>query len=126
MGYTGIAGCCQDDRSEVVGRGSRIRLCSRDLGLDPFTNHLAFQADSLEDLAAKRQRMTDAGCSVVEIDHGWIQSIYAEDPDRNVVEFAIVTKAFTPDDAAEALDLLTAEDPPFAPEPTITVHEPAG
>ena len=99
---------------------------SRNLGLDPFTNHLAFQADSLEDLATKRQRMTDAGCSVVEIDHGWIQSIYAEDPDRNVVEFAIVTKAFTPDDAAEALELLTAEDPPFAPEPTITVHEPAG
>ena len=96
---------------------------SRDLGLDPFTNHLAFQADSLDDLAAKRDRLKDAGLNVVEIDHGWIQSIYAEDPDRNVVEFAIVTKAFTPDDAAEALDLLTAEDPPLAPEPAVTVHE---
>ena len=95
---------------------------SRDLGLDPFTNHLAFQADSLDDLAAKRQRMTDAGLDVVEIDHGWIQSIYAEDPDGNVVEFAIVTEAFTDDAAAEALELLTAVDPPLAPAPTISVH----
>ena len=27
---------------------------SRDLGLDPFTNHLAFQADSIDDLAERR------------------------------------------------------------------------
>ncbi len=97
---------------------------SRGLGLDPFTNHLAFQADSLDDLAVRRARMTDAGHAVVEIDHGWIQSIYTEDPDGNVVEFAIVTQAFTDDDAEQALQLLNADDPPFAPEPAITVHEP--
>ena len=95
---------------------------SRDLGLDPFTNHLAFQADSLDDLAAKRDRLKDAGLQVVEIDHGWIQSVYAEDPDGNVVEFAIVTEGFTDADAAEALDLLTADDPPMSPAPTITFH----
>ena len=99
---------------------------SRDLGLDPFTNHLAFQADSIDDLAERRQRMTDAGCPVVEIDHGWIQSIYTEDPDRNVVEFAIVTEPLTDADAAAALELLTAVDPPLAPEPSITVHDPVG
>lgn len=98
---------------------------SRGLGLDPFVNHLAFQADSLDDLAARRARMTDAGQTVVEIDHGWIQSIYTEDPDGNVVEFAIVTEAFTEADAEQALDLLTAADPPFAPEPAVTLHEPA-
>ncbi|MEM9203412.1 MAG: VOC family protein [Actinomycetota bacterium] len=97
---------------------------SRGLGLDPFTNHLAFQADSVDDLTVRRSRMAEAGCQVVEIDHGWIQSIYTEDPDGNVVEFAIVTEAFTSDDAAEALDLLTAEDPPLAPEPRITLHQP--
>ena len=95
---------------------------SRDLGLDPFTNHLAFQANSLDDLAAKRDRLQDAGLPVVEIDHGWIQSVYAEDPDGNVVEFAIVTEGFTDADAAEALDLLTADDPPMSPPPTITFH----
>ncbi len=98
---------------------------SRGLGLDPFTNHLAFQADSLDDLAARRVRMTDAGHTVVEIDHGWIQSISTEDPDGNVVEFAIVTQGFTDADATEALRLLTAADPPLAPEPVITVHESA-
>ena len=97
---------------------------SRGLGLDPFVNHLAFQADSLDDLAAKRQRWQDYGIDVVEIDHNWVQSIYAEDPDGNVVEFAIVTEAFTDADAAEALQLLTAEDPPLAPEPTIALHPP--
>ena len=66
---------------------------SRGLGLDPFVNHLAFQADSLEDLAARRERLLAAGCTVVEIDHHWIRSIYTEDPDGNVVEFAIVTRA---------------------------------
>ncbi|MEO0495502.1 MAG: VOC family protein [Actinomycetota bacterium] len=95
---------------------------SRDLGLDPFTNHLAFQADDLDDLAAKRNRLKGAGLQVVEIDHGWIQSVYAEDPDGNVVEFAIVTEAFTKADAVEALELLTATDPPMSPAPSITFH----
>ena len=89
---------------------------------DRFTNHLAFQADSLDDLDTKRDRLKNAGLNVVEIDHGWIQSIYAEDPDGNVVEFAIVTEGFTDADAAEALDLLTADDPPMSPTPTITFH----
>ena len=111
------------DLRDVPGFGEGYKTdISRDLGLDPFTNHLAFQADSLDDLATKRDRLKDAGLHVVEIDHGWIQSVYAEDPDGNVVEFAIVTEGFTEADAAEALQLLTADDPPMSPPPTITFH----
>ena len=74
------------DLRDVPGFGEGYKTdISRDLGLDPFTNHLAFQADSLDDLATKRDRLKDAGLHVVEIDHGWIQSVYAEDPDGNVV-----------------------------------------
>jgi catechol 2,3-dioxygenase-like lactoylglutathione lyase family enzyme len=54
------------DLRDVPGFGEGYKTdISRDLGLDPFTNHLAFQADSLDDLAAKRDRLQDAGLPVV-------------------------------------------------------------
>ena len=99
---------------------------SRGLGLDPFVNHLAFQADSLDDLGAKKQHWLDQGLQVYEMNHHWVYSIYTEDPDGNVVEFAVVTEAFTDADRAEALELLTADDPPYSEPPIVTVHPVAG
>lgn len=97
----------------------------RDLGLDLLTNHLAFTADDLDDLAAKRQRWLDLGLTVLEIDHGWIVSIYTEDPDGIAVEFATVTAPFSAADAEQALALLEADEPPMnAAEPVIRFHEP--
>ncbi len=96
---------------------------NRDLGLDPMTNHFAFQADGSEDLDRRRQRLLDLGKDVLEIDHGWIHSIYTEDPDGNVVEFAMLTKRLTEDDAKEALELLQATSPPpAAQKPRIEFH----
>jgi len=88
------------------------------------TNHIAFRADDLADIERRKQRLLDFGCDVLEIDHGWIHSIYTEDPDGIAVEFAVLTRPFTEADAREALELLRAEAPPAAPEkPSITVHK---
>ena len=67
----------------------------RDLGLEVLTNHLAFSAVDLDDLAVRKQRWLDQGLTVLEIDHGWIASIYTEDPDGIAVEFATLTRPFT-------------------------------
>lgn len=96
---------------------------SRDLGLEVLTNHLAFSADDVDDLAKRKQRWLDHGLTVLEIDHGWIASIYTEDPDGIAVEFATLTRPFTEAEAADALDLLNAENPPRSEdEPVITFH----
>ena len=106
-------------------RELRTDIC-RDLGLDPLTNHIAFTADDLDDIARKRDRWLAAGHDVLEIDHGWITSIYTEDPDRIAVEFAVVTKPFSERDAAEALDLLRAETPRPGPPPRyVKLHKAA-
>ena len=115
------------DLSNVPDIGEPKTDICRDLGLDVLTNHIAFTADDLEDLEAKKKRWLDHGHHVLEIDHGWISSIYTEDPDGIAVEFATMTRAFTDADATEALELLHAEDPPpSGEEPKISFHEPPG
>jgi catechol 2,3-dioxygenase-like lactoylglutathione lyase family enzyme len=92
---------------------------SRGLGLPAWTNHLAFDAETLDDLAARRQRWLDHGFDVAEIDHGWCTSIYTMDPNGIMVEFCCTTAVTTDADRARALELLTAERPELehAPEP---------
>lgn len=98
---------------------------SRGLGLDPLINHLAFQATDVDDLVAKRQHWIDRGHTVLEIDHGWVHSIYTEDPDGIYVEFAVVTSGFTDADRVRAAELLVADDPvPDDDEPVVTLHSP--
>ncbi len=82
---------------------------SRGLGLPRGLNHLAFSADSLGDLARRRDRWLGYGRDVMEIDHGWCTSIYTEDPNGIMVEFCVLTQAFTQQDRENALRLL--EDP---------------
>lgn len=111
------------DLSGVPGAGDlRTDIC-RDLGLEPMTNHIAFQADDLADIERRKQRWLRFGRDVLEIDHGWVHSIYTEDPDGIVVEFAVLTRALTEQDAREAQDLLRAVDPPLSAEKTrIVLH----
>ena len=105
------------------GADLRTDIC-RDLGLDPLTNHIAFQAEDLEDIAVRKQRWLDFGVDVIEIDHGWIHSIYTEDPDGISVEFAVLTRPFTEADAVEAQELLVATaPPPSLDEPIISFHQ---
>jgi catechol 2,3-dioxygenase-like lactoylglutathione lyase family enzyme len=84
---------------------------SRDLGFRPGMNHLAFSADDEADLERRRERWLAFGKDVLEIDHGWIHSIYTEDPDGITVEFAVLTRELDARDAAEALELLRAKNP---------------
>jgi catechol 2,3-dioxygenase-like lactoylglutathione lyase family enzyme len=99
---------------------------SQDLGLERGTNHVAFSADSLEDLKRRRERWLAAGHDVLEIDHGWIHSIYTTDPDGIVVEFAVLTRDFTEADAAEALALLRSSSPlPGAAPKQVSTHRAA-
>lgn len=112
------------DVANVPGYENVRTDLNRDLGLDPMMNHFAFQADDMADMHKRKQRLLDFGRDVLEIDHGWIHSVYTEDPDGNVVEFALLTKPFTDDDAREALDLLRATSPPLSAEkPSITFHK---
>ncbi|NNE74186.1 MAG: VOC family protein, partial [Acidimicrobiales bacterium] len=100
---------------------------SRDLGLDPLVNHLAFSASDLDDIERRKQRWLDHGHTVLEIDHGWITSIYTEDPDRIAVEFAVLTKPFSEADRIEALALLQAEHPTARlDKPKAALHRPDG
>jgi hypothetical protein len=112
------------DLSGIPGSENiRTDIC-RDLGLDAMTNHIAFQADDLDDVERRKQRWLDFGRDVLEIDHGWIHSIYTEDPDGITVEFAVLTQAFTDEDANQALELLFAEAPnPSAEKSVVSVHK---
>ena len=105
------------DYSNVPGpERLKTNLCL-DLDLPALSNHIAFQALDVEDIERRKQRWLDYGCMVVEIDHGWIHSIYTEDPDGIAVEFAVVTQPFTEADAVEAFELLNASNPPPSPDP---------
>src|SRR5262245_26659965 len=101
----------------------RTDIC-RDLGLAPGTNHLAFSASDVSDLMRRKDHWLACGHDVLEIDHGWIHSIYTEDPDGITVEFAVLTQDFTEQDAAEALELLRAEHPAASEHPRkIELHK---
>ena len=101
----------------------RTDIC-RDLGLDPLTNHLAFSADDVDDLMRRKDRWLEQGHDVLEIDHGWVHSIYTEDPDGIAVEFAVVTQPFTEADAREAEELLFAKNPSHSAAPKkVEVHK---
>jgi catechol 2,3-dioxygenase-like lactoylglutathione lyase family enzyme len=103
---------------------------SRALGLPPWTNHLAFDAPDLETLEVRKQRWLERSLPVVEIDHGWCTSIYAEDPNGITVEFCCTTAAFTEADRAAALEKLAAAKPALdePPDPKFYVPDaaPAG
>ncbi|MEM7433814.1 MAG: VOC family protein [Myxococcota bacterium] len=111
------------DLSAVRDASDLKTAISRDLGLDPLTNHIAFQADSVDDLEVRKRRWLEAGCDVLEIDHGWIKSVYTEDPDRITIEFAVLTRPFSDADAEQAIDLLRDPTPPL-PErlPRVRFH----
>ncbi len=94
------------------------------LGLPDWVNHLAFDAKSVEGIAAKRDRWLANGIeAVVELDHDFCISIYAHDPDGTLVEWCTTVRDFTTDERAEALALLHNGDAPLDERaPGFTVH----
>jgi catechol 2,3-dioxygenase-like lactoylglutathione lyase family enzyme len=97
---------------------------STGMGLPIWVNHIAFRANDLGDLDARRQRWLDHGIAVTEIDHGWCRSIYAVDPNGILVEFCTTTTGLTAADAEEARRLLDDPNPPLETTPAVTLHQP--
>jgi catechol-2,3-dioxygenase len=76
--------------------------------------HLAWQVDTIDELAALRQRLLEVGSLVGESDHGASKSLYALDPDGN--EFEVmwqvpreVWEALAPDAMTLPLDLASEQ-----------------
>jgi catechol 2,3-dioxygenase-like lactoylglutathione lyase family enzyme len=105
--------------------GDFVPSISKGLGLPEWTNHIAFGADTLDDLASARDRWLAHGHDVAEIDHGWCTSIYTMDPNGIMVEWCCTTALTTAADRAHAAELLVAEAPPMEGVPDITFYEAA-
>ena len=91
---------------------------STGLGFEAWVNHIAFAADSVEDLEARRDRWLAHGHDAMQIDHGFCQSAYTMDPNGVLVEFCVDTKPYTDADREHALAMLLAEAPELETPPT--------
>jgi len=86
-------------------------------GLPAWVNHVAFTAEDLDDLAARRDRWLGHGHDVLEIDHDWCVSVYTLDPNGILVEFCTLTRDLDTRDREEALRLLKDTHPPTSGGP---------
>ncbi|MGA1053046.1 MAG: VOC family protein [Ilumatobacteraceae bacterium] len=68
--------------------------------------HLAWQVDTIDELAALRARLTDVGSLAGESDHGVSKSIYARDPDG--IEFEVMWMVPESDWGDHATDAIVA------------------
>ncbi len=76
-------------------------------------------ARDLDDIEGRKQRWLDAGYDVVEIDHGFCVSVYANDPNGILVEWCTDTKPYTEADRVAAQAAMDTAEPPLEqpPEP---------
>lgn len=82
---------------------------SKGNGLPVWVNHIAFRATA-EQQDAVRGRMTAAAVEpMMEVDHGWCQSLYYLDPNGIMVEMCRDTPGFTPE-PERARELFTATE----------------
>ncbi len=79
------------------------------------TNHIAFTAQSVEELMEWKDKWIAAGLDALEIDHNWCHSVYTMDPNGNAVEFCVTTGSFTAEDRARALSAF--DETEFKPSP---------
>jgi len=97
---------------------------STGLGLPPWSNHIAFRLDTLEEIEDMTKRMHERGVDdILRVDHGWCVSIYTLDPNGIMVEFCVTTKTdvFSEQTEEDALRLLRM---PFAEIAETTRKEP--
>ena len=73
------------------------------LGVPNSFYHVAFEADSVENLERVRERLDSRGVKVTPVmDHDWCRSIYFFDPDGILLEFAAWTRELREGDVAHA------------------------
>ena len=98
---------------------------NRSIGLPGWVNHVAFASPSLEDLTVRRIRWQEHGLTVVELDHEWCRSIYANDPNGITVEFCCTTRAFRDDEPTWAASHVLAASVELDPMvPGAVIHKP--
>jgi catechol 2,3-dioxygenase-like lactoylglutathione lyase family enzyme len=97
--------------SRMAGKDTAI---STGLGFEVWVNHLAFAADSVEDLEARRDRWLANGHDAMQIDHGFCVSTYTMDPNGILVEYCVDTKPYTEADKHHAL-VTARQDGELAP-----------
>ena len=78
-----------------VGEKAEYRTdISTGLGLPAWVNHVAFNLESMDEIAAMKRRAEANGVKLfMEADHGWCHSIYFIDPNGIMVEFTTDTDA---------------------------------
>jgi catechol 2,3-dioxygenase-like lactoylglutathione lyase family enzyme len=79
------------------------------------TNHISFEAGSIDELMGWKDTWTGAGLDALEIDHNWCHSVYTRDPNGNMVEFCVTTGSFEAADRERALAALNETE--FNPSP---------
>ena len=72
---------------------------------------MAFACDGADDIELRKQRWIDYGRTVIEVDHGFVRSIYTNDPDGTFVEWTYNTRALNEADREEAERLLLDDEP---------------
>ncbi len=110
-----------DLHDDKIGTGWKADH-AESLGLPIWTNHIAFNAPTMDDLSARRRHWQDQGMDVLEVDHEWCTSIYATDPNGVMVEFCHTTRAFTADEIADAQKLLYAPRPELEAPGSVKLH----
>lgn len=112
--------------NDVERRADWDLSISEGLGLPWWVNHVAFAVKSYEELEERKQRLLANGCTVSEVDHEFIASIYTKDPDGNMVEFTMNKRPFSQHDIDEANALLADDTPAELPDYPGTLYFPDG
>ena len=92
---------------------------STGLGLPAFVNHLAFRANDRDELDRARQRWLDHGYDVMQLDHDFCLSIYANDPNGILVEWCCDSRPLTTEERQRAQELLLDPAPSHDPPPAM-------
>lgn len=99
---------------------------STGLGLPWWINHIAFSVENQEELEERKQRLLACGCTVSQVDHEFIESVYTKDPDGNMVEFTYDKRPLNQQDIDEAEALLVDDTPAVLPDYAGTLYFPDG
>lgn len=103
--------------NDTPSQNDHIHSLNKAANVPEGTNHYSFSVDSVEELHEWRQKWNEAGCDVLEINHGWCHSMYTRDPNENMVEFCLTSGKFTDDDRQRALAALDETEMKPSPPP---------
>lgn len=70
---------------------------SESVGVPVWVNHCAFRATEAKQLDVKGRMAANDLAPLMELDHGWCQSVYFMDPNGIMVELCRDSPGFTPD-----------------------------